>query len=70
MYISELGINFFGNESNKKNQLNKINLLKKKIIHLIKVNEKKWLLYLKKKNIGNGFEPANKKVKKLIKIFV
>ncbi len=31
MYITELGIKFFGNESNKKNQLNKIEILKKNI---------------------------------------
>ena len=31
MYITELGINFFGNESNKKNQINKIKILKKNI---------------------------------------
>ena len=31
MYITELGINFFGNESNKKRQLNKIEILKKNI---------------------------------------
>jgi len=31
MYSTELGINFFGNESNKKNQLNKIEILKKNI---------------------------------------
>ena len=31
MYITELGINFFGNESNKKFQLNKIEILKKNI---------------------------------------
>ena len=31
MYSSELGINFFGNESNKKNDLNRIEILKKNI---------------------------------------
>ena len=31
MYSAELGINFFGNDSNKKTQLNKIELLKKNI---------------------------------------
>ena len=31
MYSTELGINFFGNESNKKIQLNKIEILKKNI---------------------------------------
>jgi len=31
MYITELGINFFGNESNIKRQLNKIEILKKNI---------------------------------------
>ncbi len=31
IYSAELGINFFGNESNKKNQLNKIEILKKNI---------------------------------------
>ena len=31
MQVTELGINFFGNESNKKNQLNKIEILKKNI---------------------------------------
>ena len=31
MYSKELGINFFGNESNKKRQLNKIEILKKNI---------------------------------------
>ena len=31
MYSMQLGINFFGNESNKKNQLNKIEILKKNI---------------------------------------
>jgi len=31
MYSTELGINFFGNESNKKKELNKIDLLKKNI---------------------------------------
>ena len=31
MYITELGINVFGNESNKKRQLNKIEILKKNI---------------------------------------
>jgi uncharacterized protein (TIGR00303 family) len=31
MYSTELGINFFGNESDKKNQLNKIEILKKNI---------------------------------------
>ena len=31
MYLTELGINFFGNESNKKRQLNKIEILKKNI---------------------------------------
>jgi len=31
MYSAELGINFFGNESNKKRQLNKIEILKKSI---------------------------------------
>ena len=31
MYSTELGINFFGNESNKKRQLNKIEILKKDI---------------------------------------
>ena len=31
MYSTELGINLFGNESNKKNQLNKIEILKKNI---------------------------------------
>ena len=31
MYSKELGINFFGDESNKKNQLNKIEILKKNI---------------------------------------
>jgi len=34
MYSSELGINFFGNESNKKRQLNKIEILKKNIENL------------------------------------
>jgi len=31
MYSTELGINFFGNESNKKNKLNKIEILKKNV---------------------------------------
>ena len=31
MNSAELGINFFGNESNKKNQLSKIKILKKNI---------------------------------------
>jgi len=31
MYTKELGINFFGNESNKENKLNKIEILKKNI---------------------------------------
>jgi len=31
MFSTGLGINFFGNESNKKNQLNKIEILKKNI---------------------------------------
>ena len=31
MYSKELGINFFGNESNAKRQLNKIEVLKKNI---------------------------------------
>ena len=31
MYSTELGINFFGNESNKKRQFNKIELLKNNI---------------------------------------
>ena len=31
MYSTELGINFFGNESNEKRQLNKIEILKKNI---------------------------------------
>ena len=31
MYSTDLGINFFGNESNKKRQLNKIEILKKNI---------------------------------------
>ena len=31
MYSMELGINFFGNESNKKRQFNKIEILKKKV---------------------------------------
>ena len=31
MYITELGIHFFGNESKKKSQLNKIEILKKNI---------------------------------------
>jgi len=31
MYITELGINFFGSESNKKTQLNRIEILKKNI---------------------------------------
>ena len=31
MYFKELGINFFGNESNKERQLNKIEILKKNI---------------------------------------
>jgi len=34
MYSTELGINFFGNESNKKRQLNKIEILKKNINNL------------------------------------
>jgi len=34
MYSTELGINFFGNESNKKRQLNKIEILKKNIKNL------------------------------------
>jgi len=34
MYITELGINIFGNESNKKRQLNKIEILKKNIKNL------------------------------------
>ena len=34
MYSTELGINFFGNESNKKRQLNKIEMLKKNIKNL------------------------------------
>ena len=34
MYSTELGINFFGNESNKKRQLNKIGILKKNIKNL------------------------------------
>jgi len=34
MYSTELGINFFGNESNKKRQLNKIKILKKNIKNL------------------------------------
>ena len=31
MYITDLGIKFFGNESNEKNKLNKIEILKKNI---------------------------------------
>ena len=31
MYSTELGINFFGNESNKKRELNRIEILKKNI---------------------------------------
>ena len=31
MFSTELGINFFGNESNKKNQFNKIKILKNNI---------------------------------------
>ena len=31
MFITELGINFFGNESNKKRQFNKIEILKENI---------------------------------------
>ncbi len=31
MYITELGINFFGNESNKQREFNRINILKKNI---------------------------------------
>ena len=31
MYSTELGINFFGNKSNKKRKLNKIEILKKNI---------------------------------------
>ena len=34
MYSKELGIIFFGNESNKKRQLNKIEILKKNIKNL------------------------------------
>ena len=34
MYSTDLGINFFGNESNKKRQLNKIEILKKNIKNL------------------------------------
>ena len=34
MYSTELGINFFGNESNKKRQLKKIEILKKNIKNL------------------------------------
>ena len=34
MYIKELGIKFFGNESNKKNKHNKIDILKKSINNL------------------------------------
>ena len=34
MYSTELGINFFGNESNKKRQFNKIEILKKNIKNL------------------------------------
>ena len=34
MYSKELGINFFGSESNKKRQLNKIEILKKNIKNL------------------------------------
>ena len=34
MNSAELGINFFGNESNKKRQLNKIEILKKNIKNL------------------------------------
>ena len=34
MYSTESGINFFGNESNKKRQLNKIAILKKNIKNL------------------------------------
>ena len=34
MYSTELGINFFGNETNKKRQLNKIEILKKNIKNL------------------------------------
>ncbi|MBO8233345.1 TIGR00303 family protein [Prochlorococcus marinus XMU1419] len=34
MYSTELGINFFGNESNKKRKLNKIEILKKNIKNL------------------------------------
>ena len=42
-------------------------LLKKKIIELVKMNKKKWFLYLKRQNIGYEFDPGNKKLKKLIK---
>ena len=34
MYSKELGIIFFGNETNKKRQLNKIEILKKNIKNL------------------------------------
>ena len=34
MQSTELGINFFGNESNKKRQINKIEILKKNIKNL------------------------------------
>ena len=47
-----------------------IKFLKKKIIHLIKLNEKQWLSYLKKNNIGYEFDPENKKLKKLINSFL
>ena len=34
MYSTELGINFFGNKSNKKGQLHKVEVLKKNIKNL------------------------------------
>ncbi len=43
-----------------------INQLKKKILNLIKTNEKKWSSYLNKKNIGYSYDKGNKKLKKLI----
>ena len=43
MYSKELGINFFGNESNKKTKLKKIDILK--IFIEIKDNNEKFLDY-------------------------
>lgn len=44
-------------------------LLKKKIIDLVKLSKKEWLMYLKRQNIGYEFDSGNKKLKKLIKSF-